>query len=97
MPRDKKSGHAYAKWRRKVIEASDTCWICGVLLDKAGPYRDPDTGRVNPRYPTADHVVPVAHGGALLDPANGRAACSYCNGSRGAGRAPSALITSEDW
>lgn len=29
---------------------------------------------MNPRYPTADHIVPLALGGSLLDPENGRAA-----------------------
>jgi 5-methylcytosine-specific restriction endonuclease McrA len=31
-----------------------------------------------------DHIIPLAHGGARLDPANLRAACSHCNASLGA-------------
>lgn len=33
---------------------------------------------------TADHVVPIARGGALWDPANLRAACRPCNVAAGA-------------
>lgn len=36
------------------------------------------------RADTADHVVPLAHGGARLDPANLVAACRSCNSRRGA-------------
>jgi 5-methylcytosine-specific restriction endonuclease McrA len=34
---------------------------------------------------TADHIVSVADGGALLDPANVRILCRSCNGRRGLG------------
>lgn len=33
---------------------------------------------------TVDHVTPLAHGGARLDPGNLVAACLSCNSSRGA-------------
>jgi 5-methylcytosine-specific restriction endonuclease McrA len=33
-----------------------------------------------------DHIVARADGGAVLDPANCRAACAWCNRARGAGR-----------
>lgn len=31
------------------------------------------------RATTVDHIVPLAYGGALLDPANLRPACTRCN------------------
>lgn len=34
----------------------------------------------------ADHVVPLADGGAMYDPHNLRAACKPCNGERAARR-----------
>jgi 5-methylcytosine-specific restriction endonuclease McrA len=35
------------------------------------------------RATTVDHIVPLALGGARLDPANLRAACGHCNTSLG--------------
>jgi 5-methylcytosine-specific restriction endonuclease McrA len=32
---------------------------------------------------TTDHVIPLAHGGARLDPTNAVAACRACNSRRG--------------
>ena len=36
------------------------------------------------RATSVDHIVPLALGGARLDPANLRAACGHCNSSTGA-------------
>lgn len=33
---------------------------------------------------TADHITPLAHGGAPYDLANGQALCRSCNGRKGA-------------
>ncbi len=41
---------------------------------------------------SVDHIVPLALGGARLDPANLRAACGHCNSARGA-RTESASVT----
>ncbi len=46
---------------------------------------------------TVDHVVPLSRGGALLDPANLRAAHGRCNSSRGAGDRPVSSPTSRVW
>lgn len=32
---------------------------------------------------TVDHITPIEHGGAWLDPFNLRAACGHCNSVRG--------------
>jgi 5-methylcytosine-specific restriction endonuclease McrA len=95
--KEQRNGHRYRRWRQQVVDRSDVCWICLLPLDKRAPYRDPETGLVNPRYPTADHVVPLALGGALLDPANGRASCFECNSRRGIRPLSLPLRTSVDW
>jgi 5-methylcytosine-specific restriction endonuclease McrA len=41
-------------------------------------------GRCKGKANTADHIQAVAEGGALLDPANLRAACTPCNAYLGA-------------
>lgn len=51
---------------------------------------------------TGDHIVPLAQGGAKLDPLNVRAACLHCNSVRGnlTKRAPAIdlhLGPSRDW
>lgn len=35
---------------------------------------------------TADHITPLAHGGAPYDTANGQALCATCNSRKGATR-----------
>lgn len=35
------------------------------------------------RATQVDHIVPLAHGGPRLDPANLRASCGHCNIARG--------------
>lgn len=96
MKPNPRKGYLYRRWRERVIEKATACAHCGQELDKSLPYRDPETGRVNLRYPSADHIVPISHGGSLLDPANGQAVCLGCNRERSAGGTPM-LRTSEDW
>lgn len=51
------------------------CGICGGKVDMA--LKHPDPG-----FPSLDHIVPLAHGGDELDPANLRLAHLRCNLSR---------------
>jgi 5-methylcytosine-specific restriction endonuclease McrA len=45
------------------------------------------------RATEVDHIIPVAQGGARLDPRNLRAACTHCNASRGGStRRPAAQV-----
>ena len=46
------------------------------------PYRDPVTGKVNPKSKSLDHATALANGGSLLDPANHRLAHLGCNSGR---------------
>ncbi|MGI8624193.1 MAG: HNH endonuclease [Solirubrobacteraceae bacterium] len=64
-------GHAWRKVRADVL-ARDS-YVCQLDL--------PGCTWV---ATVVDHVVPVARGGAALDPANLRAACSSCNARKGA-------------
>lgn len=69
------STRARRRWRLAVLERDG--WRCTIPDDtdpsrECGAYAD-----------HADHVVPLADGGAALDLANGRAACAFHNLSRG--------------
>jgi 5-methylcytosine-specific restriction endonuclease McrA len=57
------------------------CWWCGQDIDYS------ITGREAQRSTwafTLDHLLPLAKGGDLLDPANARSAHRRCNSARGA-------------
>lgn len=62
------------EWRavRKLVLARDdyTCQIRGRRCTRIAT--------------TVDHIIPRSKGGARADPANLRAACSWCNTSKGA-------------
>ena len=65
--------------RSKRIAIYEACgWVCQLCMS---PVRD-DVSQHHPRYPTLDHIVPRAHGGAD-DPENLRLACFQCNTRRG--------------
>jgi hypothetical protein len=69
-------GAAHRRWRLAVLaRAGYRCQLCG----------DPAPVRATGPWPAgeADHIVPLAEGGAPLDPANGRALCRPCNRRRG--------------
>jgi len=58
-----------------------TCMWCGVELDDTS-----DHNEGNERYPTLEHIVPLAEGGAkgsCLDLSNLGVACRKCNHNRG--------------
>ena len=55
-------------WERAIKARDKHCQIRGPRC----------TGRVD----EADHIVPVAEGGAELDPANGQGACSTCHSDK---------------
>lgn len=72
------SGHTSAGWARlraQVLREEKSCWYCGQGFSPrhAWPHR---------LSPTADHVLPLEGGGALLDRANVRAAHRECNQKR---------------
>lgn len=58
--------------RRRLYERDD--YRCGICGEQTDPTADPST----PRYPTLDHIVPMANGGPHLW-ANVQCACFECN------------------
>ena len=58
-----------------------SCMWCGIELDETA-----DHNEGNDRYPTLEHIVPIAEGGAkgsCLDLSNLGVACRKCNNHRG--------------
>jgi 5-methylcytosine-specific restriction endonuclease McrA len=96
MPRSKgRGGAAYNTARRRVLAASQICWICLEAIDMTLPHTDP-------RSATVDHVVPVSKLGPndplLWSPHNLRPAHLDCNARRGAGDRPTKKVTtSRNW
>lgn len=98
---------AYQIWRAAVRKRTDInvwqCIRCGGPIDPRTPYKDPTTGRINPLSWTADHITPIAKGGAPYDIHNGAGAHHHCNSSHGAKGRPNRptlgqpLPTSRNW
>jgi 5-methylcytosine-specific restriction endonuclease McrA len=65
------------------------CWICGQRINLGLAWPDPESW-------TLDHIVPIAEGGAGLDPANLRPAHAACNSKRRSTAAPR-TVTSREW
>ena len=63
-------GPAYQRTRAAVLAAEQVCWLCGEPPRPGDPL-------------TADHVVPVEHGGGA-SAGNVHAAHRSCNSARGA-------------
>ena len=73
-----RTGHAYRKLIAAVKSRPDG-WMCcrchGAI--------DPGLRWPHPRSWSLDHLVPLAHGGPLLDPSNAAAAHLSCNSKHG--------------
>lgn len=72
---DPRAGASWDRLRAQVLAEEPDCWVCGDPID------------LDLRWPhamcgTADHVVPLEAGGALLDRDNVRAAHRECNQRR---------------
>lgn len=66
------SNESWARLRFRVLRRDGfMCHICGERTTESG-------GPTNPRYPHADHVVPVTKGGPSID-LNVRCTCAKCN------------------
>jgi 5-methylcytosine-specific restriction endonuclease McrA len=70
-----RTGHRWRQVRAVVLDLYDSCWLCGLAVDK-----DLD-GRL-PMGPSVDHVIPLKLGGDPLDVANLRLAHTACNSAR---------------
>jgi hypothetical protein len=87
----------YLRKRAALKRKRLPCWLCGKPIDYSLPYIDPITGTPDPRTFSADHVDPVANGGA--NDGELRAAHLGCNKKRGrkSREATAILKTSREW
>lgn len=60
---------------RQVMREEHLCWLCSTPVDKTLPRNHRMAG-------TADHIIPIAHGGDPYDRTNVRLAHRTCNSSR---------------
>ena len=96
QPRSKgRTGRPYVRARKRCLELSQVCWICGSAIDLT------ITDRKDPGYPTADHVIPVsmlpANDPRLNSVYNLRPAHMGCNSKRGAAKEQPKLKLSRNW
>lgn len=88
MARTSERGRSGRRWQRlkaDVYARRRPCCRCGQPIDYGLPYRDPDTGTVNPDSKSVDHYPhPLStHPHLAEDPANLAAAHLRCNTSAG--------------
>ena len=89
------NGHRRDQVRRRVLAEEDSCWLCGLPVDKTLHYLDPQA-------PEVDEVVPVSLGGSPIDRTNCRLAHRLCNvrrgnGTRAAKPKPEPLTSARRW
>lgn len=77
-----RSGRPLQRAKERVYAEETHCCRCGELVDKALPYRDPLTGRVNPMAKSFDHLAELDR--ELGNPYDGHLAHLACNSSAGA-------------
>jgi hypothetical protein len=83
--RARKGGVTYEPgltWHRLVAEDGSGCWLCGEDVDPADKAPSGGGWAIGRRYPTVDHVVPMARGGHHVR-GNVRLAHLVCNSARG--------------
>jgi hypothetical protein len=79
---------ASARLKRQAKAKGWPCYLCGEPIDFDADYRDR-------RSFTADHVDPLAAGGAILGPL--RPAHRGCNSRRGDARHERRIPTTREW
>lgn len=89
------NGHRRDQVRARVLAEEDSCWICGLPVDKE--LRTP-----HPGSPEVDEIVPVSLGGSPIERSNCRLAHRLCNSRRGNGTRrlkpkPEPLATTRRW
>lgn len=86
-------GRGTARWKALTAELRDTadpvCHICGRPIDLSLPARHPESW-------SADHVVPLDHGGAAESMDNLAPAHYGCNSRNGALQ-PKRVVVSRYW
>ena len=91
------NGHRRRQVRARVLAEEDTCWLCGLPVDKT--LKTP-----HPGSPEVDEVIPVSLGGSPIDRSNVRLSHRLCNVRRGNGtrgqavvKKPQPFSTSRTW
>ena len=69
---DGKFKSAYSKNRKRVLNESEVCALCGMPIDRTLKFPHPMSA-------TVDHIIPIAKGGHPSDPSNLQAAHLVCN------------------
>ena len=81
-PRSKgRTGRPYRRLRDRLKASGAPCYWCAAPIDLALPWWHPASH-------TVEHIVPLAAGGAPLDPANLASAHRLCNQLRVTGSGP---------
>lgn len=75
----------YTHWTVLYRRDGAKCWICGKRVIKSDFTKVDGKFKAGPRYPTVDHVVPLAKGGTN-DESNLRLAHWSCNTKKGRSR-----------
>jgi hypothetical protein len=70
-------------WRLLLVEDGPACWLCDGDVDPTDKRRSGGGVAVGRRYPSLDHVIPLARGGQHVRD-NVRMAHMGCNTARGA-------------
>lgn len=94
-----RSGRPWERLKAEVYARRERCCRCGMPIDYALPYIDPETGRPNPQSKSVDHYpYPLStHPHLAEDPSAVRAAHLLCNMSAGANGDVARVAPSEDW
>ena len=82
------NGHRRRQVRARVLAEEDTCWLCGLPVDKT--LKTPDPGS-----PEIDEVLPISLGGSPIKRSNTRLAHRLCNVRRGNGTKVKAELTAD--
>lgn len=75
----KANGHRRRQVTARVYAEEDVCALCGLLVDKALPTLDPQTGGPHPMAKSIDEDVPVSRGGSPHDRSNCHLMHRKCN------------------
>lgn len=98
-------GRPWQRYRQQVLARETRCRRCGRIVNKALPYRDPRTGKVNKMSASVGHLTELDANGHPYNAGlehlscNSRAGAIYGNAKRGRGKPrPTAKVdSSADW
>ena len=91
-----RSGRPWQRARQQVFAEESICHICKIEVDKARPYRDPRTRKVDPKSKSVHHLDPHPTPENVARRSRLRLAHVGCNSSFGDGTRVK-LRTSRKW